>query len=75
MVLRPQWEWRFDGPTVDGLVTEALGTPVSPVFTTQYDAEQWLGEHWRTLAAQGVHAARLLHEGTQATPTLPLPST
>jgi len=73
MVLRPQWEWRFDGR--DGLGTAELGTPVSPVFTTQYDAEQWLGEHWRTLAAQGVHAARLLHEGNQATPTLPLPTT
>ena len=48
---------------------------MSPVFTTQYDAEQWLGEHWRTLAAQGVHAVRLLHEGTQATPTLTLPYT
>ena len=47
MVVRPQWEWRFDG--ADG---SALDRPVSPVFTTQYDAEQWLGEHWRTLAAQ-----------------------
>ena len=43
------------------------------MFTTQYDAEQWLGEHWRTLAAQGVHAVGLLHEGAQATPTLTLP--
>ena len=70
MVLRPQWEWRFDGAD-----TEPLSSPVSPVFTTQYDAEQWLGEHWRTLAAQSVHAVRLLHEGTQATPTLTLPYT
>ena len=43
------------------------------MFTTQYDAEQWLGEHWRTLAAQGVQAVGLLHEGAQATPTLTLP--
>ncbi len=70
MVLRPQWVWQFDGP--DGA---ALDRPVSPLFTTQYDAEQWLGEHWRTLAAQGVHAARLLHEGTQVTATLTLPVT
>jgi len=68
MVVRPQWEWRFDG--TDG---SALDRPVSPVFTTQYDAEQWLGEHWRTLAAQGVQAVGLLHEGAQATPTLTLP--
>ncbi|WP_456824220.1 hypothetical protein [Cellulomonas sp. P5_E12] len=70
MVLRPQWEWRFDG--ADGAV---LDRPVSPVFTTQYDAEQWLGEHWRTLAAQGVQAVSLLHEGAQATATLTLPLT
>ena len=70
MVLRPQWEWRFDG--ADG---DAVSSPVSPVFTTQYDAEQWLGEHWRTLAAQGVQAVSLLHEGAQATPTLTLPLT
>ena len=70
MVLRPQWEWRFDGADA-----EAVSNPVSPVFTTQYDAEQWLGEHWRTLAAQGVNAVRLLHEGAQATPTLALPYT
>ncbi|KQY47780.1 hypothetical protein [Cellulomonas sp. Root137] len=68
MVLRPQWEWRFDG--AGGAV---LDRPVSPVFTTQYDAEQWLGEHWRTLAAQGVQAVHLLHEGSQATPTITLP--
>ncbi|WP_315097370.1 hypothetical protein [uncultured Cellulomonas sp.] len=69
MVLRPQWEWRFGGPN------GVLDRPVSPVFTTQYDAEQWLGEHWRTLAAQGVQAVTLLHEGAQATPTLMLPLT
>ena len=62
MVVRPQWEWRFDG--ADGSV---LDRPVSPVFTTQYDAEQWLGETWRTLAAEGAAVARLLHDGAQAT--------
>ncbi|MFI2751869.1 hypothetical protein ACGIF2_00365 [Cellulomonas sp. P22] len=67
MVMRPQWAWELDD--VDGRV---LDRPVSPVFTTQYDAEQWIGEQWRTLAGQGVHAARLLHDGRQATPTLVL---
>jgi hypothetical protein len=66
-VIRPRWEWVLD---------DARGRPVtrvvSPVFTTQYDAEQWLGEHWRELAAAGAVAARLLHDGTQATPSVEL---
>ncbi|AEE46332.1 hypothetical protein [Cellulomonas fimi] len=69
MVVRPQWEWQFEGAA--GVVLER---PVSPVFTTQFDAEQWLGETWRALAGQGVRAVRLLHEGAQATPTLTLPA-
>jgi hypothetical protein len=67
MVVRPQWEWRFDDASGG-----VLDRPVSPVFTTQYDAEQWIGEHWRSLAAQGVRTATLLHEGTQATAPLSL---
>ncbi|MFB8229541.1 hypothetical protein [Cellulosimicrobium sp. NPDC055967] len=61
-MIRPQWVWELDD--AEGGV---LATPVSPVFTTQYDAEQWLGETWRTLAAEGAAVARLLHDGTQAT--------
>lgn len=69
MVLRPQWEWQLE----DG-AGNALTRPVSPVFTTQFDAEQWLGEQWRALAMQGVQAARLVHEGAQVTPTVPIPT-
>ena len=32
------------------------------------------GETWRALASQGVHAARLVHEGVQVTPTLSIPA-
>jgi len=67
MPIRPQWEWALDD--CEG---GALDRPVSPVFTNQFDAEQWLGEQWRVLAERGVHAARLLHDGLQATPTLVL---
>jgi hypothetical protein len=66
-VIRPRWEWVLD---------DAQGRPVtavvSPVFTTQFDAEQWLGERWRELAAAGAASARLLHDGTQATPAVEL---
>ncbi|GII98059.1 hypothetical protein CLV28_1515 [Sediminihabitans luteus] len=68
-MIRPQWQWRLE---------DAEGTPVpgtaSPVFTIQYDAEQWLGEHWRTLARGGAVSARLMHDGAQATATIPLPA-
>jgi len=47
-MIRPQWVWELDD--AEG---RALASPVSPVFTTQYDAEQWLGETWRSLAAEG----------------------
>jgi len=67
MALRPQWEWVLHGP--EG----PLDRPVSPVFANRYDAEQWLGEHWRTLAAQGVVAAALRHEGRPVGPTVEIP--
>ncbi|MFE5309625.1 hypothetical protein [Isoptericola sp. NPDC056573] len=67
-MIRPRWEWALDD--ADG---RALAVP-SPVFTTQYDAEQWIGEHWRELASAGATLARLLHDGAQATPGVVLPS-
>ncbi|WP_129339398.1 hypothetical protein [Cellulomonas endophytica] len=69
MVVRPQWEW-----VLEDAEGRAVERPVSPVFTTQYDAEVWVGEHWRRLAEQGVVVARLVHEGRQVTPTVALPS-
>jgi hypothetical protein len=67
MVVRPQWVWAFDD--ADGL---RLDRPSSPVFTNQYDAEQWIGEQWRTVAAAGALTAHLLHDGTPTTPPLVL---
>ncbi|MDO8120356.1 hypothetical protein Q6346_03395 [Isoptericola sp. b490] len=51
---RAQWRWEFVGAR-----GRALDRPVSPVFTNRFDAEQWLGEHWRSLA-HDVLAAQLL---------------
>ncbi|GEA84430.1 MAG: hypothetical protein NVV70_06030 [Cellulomonas sp.] len=67
MTLRPQWEWRLE----DG--AGPVDRPVSPVFGNRYDAEQWLGEHWRALAAQGVVAASLRHEERGVGPTIAFP--
>ena len=60
-MIRAQWEWAFDD--AEG---HLLAQPVSPVFANQFDAEQWLGEHWRDLAAQDAAVSRLIHNGTQA---------
>ncbi|MEU2198864.1 hypothetical protein [Isoptericola sp. NPDC019482] len=67
-MIRAHWEWALDDGEGRPLVVP------SPVFTTQYDAEQWLGEHWRELAGGGATLARLLHDGAQATPGVVLPS-
>lgn len=66
-MIRPRWEWSLVDH--DG---RRLEPSLSPVFTAQYDAEQWLGEHWRELARTGAATAMLLHDGTQATPTIEL---
>ncbi|MEP7764194.1 hypothetical protein [Sanguibacter sp. 25GB23B1] len=66
-MIRPQWVWEMLDPA-----GEPLAAPVSPVFTNRFDAEQWLGEHWRELAGGGVDTAHLLHDGRQAAPAVRL---
>ncbi|MBD8077545.1 hypothetical protein [Cellulosimicrobium arenosum] len=66
-MIRAQWVWEL--LDADGMV---VPEPVSPVFTAQFDAEQWLGETWRGLAGDGVAVVRLLHDGAQATPPVDL---
>ncbi len=64
---RVQWEWLF----LDAQDAE-LDRPLSPAFTNRFDAEAWLGEHWRHLATQGVAAAQLLQQGAPVAAALPL---
>ncbi len=52
--------WRMEAE--NGTV---LSSVESPVHLTQSDAESWLGEQWRELAAAGVAQVSLLSEGTQ----------
>lgn len=66
-VIRPRWEW-----VLLDEAGERLQPSLSPVFTTQYDAEEWLGERWRQLASVGAAEAHLMHDGALATPPLPL---
>lgn len=54
------WSWRFED--ADAVVVGVPGAP-SRGFSTQSDAESWLGEQWRTLLDGGVEAVHLLQDG------------
>lgn len=69
MVVRPRWRWRL--VAADGTDVERPG---SPVFLARFDAEQWLGEHWRALAGQGVARVVLQHDSEDLPPGIDLPA-
>ncbi len=54
------WSWRYekaDGSQIDG---PGLG---EETWTTQADAESWVGENWRDLVEAGVDQVSLLEDG------------
>ncbi len=56
-----EWTWTYldaDGQTMSGETLVLSG------FPSQSDAESWLGEQWRELAAVGVDSVTLAHEGS-----------
>jgi hypothetical protein len=61
------WSWRLE--SADGMV---LSTPGSPAHPNQSDAESWLGEQWRELAAAGVAQVTLLDAGSVVYGPMPL---
>jgi hypothetical protein len=54
------WSWQFE--TTDGGLVPPRGVP-RETFSSQGDAESWLGENWRDLLAAGVDQVTLLEEG------------
>ncbi|KIZ18161.1 hypothetical protein [Streptomyces natalensis] len=53
------WTWQFE---------KADGTSATPAvepeeFTTQGDAESWIGEEWKALLDGGVDQVRLFEDG------------
>ena len=68
-LVRPRWQWRLED--AGGLPVDRPG---SPVFLARFEAEQWLGEHWRALAGQGVRRAVLQNDGTELSPAVELPA-
>jgi len=53
------WVWRLEG--ADGTPSQAFP---SPTHLSQSDAESWLGETWRDLAAAGIVQVTLFEDGT-----------
>ncbi len=55
------WTWRFEKS--DGTETAPAVDPEE--FTTQGDAESWLGENWRDLLDGGVTQVTLFEDATE----------
>ena len=53
------WTWQFEKQ--DGTVMASRGLP-KEAFSSQGDAESWLGENWRSLLEAGVDQVTLLDE-------------
>ncbi len=58
------WTWQYEPADTDA---EPSGN-----FASQSDAESWLGEAWRNLAAAGVAGVTLLHDGEKVYGPMPL---
>ncbi|MFJ2743915.1 hypothetical protein ACIO3O_30175 [Streptomyces sp. NPDC087440] len=55
------WTWRFE--TADGTEVQPAVEPEE--FTTQGDAESWLGEVWKDLLEGGAAQVTLSEDGTK----------
>ena len=54
------WHWRLLDAAGVELSSEDVGIGRGARFTSQGDAESWLGESWRELADEGVDSVILL---------------
>jgi hypothetical protein len=54
------WTWQLEKE--DGTVLVSRGLP-KETFSSQGDAESWIGENWRTLLDAGVDQVTLFEEG------------
>ena len=53
------WSWQFE--TADGTLIPRGGA-ARETFSSQGDAESWLGENWRDLLADGVDQVTLVED-------------
>ena len=61
------WTWRLEAE--DGSLVDSVS---SPAQANQSDAESWLGEQWRELAAAGVAQVTLLEGERKVYGPMPL---
>lgn len=54
------WTWQFEKE--DGTAVTSRGLP-KETFSSQGDAESWIGEQWRSLLDAGVDQVTLLDDG------------
>ncbi|MFJ9828529.1 hypothetical protein ACIRSU_29780 [Streptomyces sp. NPDC101160] len=62
------WTWRFEKS--DG--SEVTPSVAPEEFTTQGDAESWLGENWRDLLDGGADQVTLSEDGAKIYGPMPL---
>ena len=54
------WTWQYEKQ--DGTVITSRSLP-KEAFSSQGDAESWLGENWRSLLTAGVDQVSLVEDG------------
>jgi hypothetical protein len=62
------WSWRYEG--VDGQLVDGP----AETFSSQADAESWIGQAWRELAAAGVTQVVLMEDDRVDYPMSLLPA-
>ncbi|MGH3095647.1 MAG: hypothetical protein ACRDMV_06550 [Streptosporangiales bacterium] len=55
------WQWRYEDAS-GSVIEQAAELDAGNRFSSQADAESWLGENWRALLDAGVHQVTLLEE-------------
>ena len=58
------WSWRYLNDDRAEIVPQPAPDLPEQTFTSQSDAESWLGEHWRELLSSGVTDVKLLEADT-----------
>lgn len=53
------WRWRYENANGDEVTDRALP---AEIFSSQSDAESWIGENWRELLEAGVEKVTLLED-------------
>ncbi|MCZ3388834.1 MAG: hypothetical protein LH645_06835 [Actinomycetia bacterium] len=54
------WLWQY--LRTDGAVDPTRDAGEPPTFSSQADAESWIGEEWQTLLKSGVEAVTLMED-------------